>query len=310
MLHRDAYHESLKSVLGAPPDSCDLSPEVVEIEDLTTYTREKIKYQCHPGNWGSAYLLIPKSRREQKSPLIYCHHRHNRDWALGKSEVVGIQGDPDEAFGLELVQRGYIVFAPDALSFEERRPNEDDGPENNFKELADRLLRGETLLKKVIWDVSRGLDYVELRDEVDMQRVGFVGHGYGAKMAIWATAFDDRIQVGAAHGSISSMHQALKLGHTIQYEFSVPRLLQVADYDRIISLIAPRPFLLSATHQDPDSTDAREVYEKAMRNYARMGAENRISFYEYFDGEIDDPWFTIQARHHIYDWLDNWLKPY
>lgn len=310
MLHRDAYTESLKSVLGAPPDMSELEPEVLESENLTNYRREKIRYQCHPNDWGYAYLLIPTNTHESQMPVIYAHHRHNRDWTLGKSEVVGLKGDPEEAFGAELVERGYLVFAPDAIAFEERRPDDEAGAENNFKELANRLLRGETLLKKVIWDVSRGIDYLLTRDEIDPQRIGFLGHGYGAKMAMWSMAFDERISVGAAHGGISSMHQVLRLGHTIQYEFSVPRLLQVADYDRIISLAAPRPFLLSAATHDPDSTDAREVYEKAMRIYARMGVAERITLYHYQHGNIDDPWFTRQARHRIYEWLDNWLKPY
>lgn len=310
MRHREAYHESLRSVLGAPPDHAPLSPEILSVDHLTTHRREKLRYQVQPGDWAYAYLLVPINTREARLPVIYCHHRHNRDWTLGKSEVVGLSGEPEESIGAELVTRGYAVFAPDALSFEDRRPSPEAGADNNFRELAVRLLRGETLLKKVIWDVSRGLDYLETRPEIDPTRIGFAGHGYGARMAIWATAFDERIRAGAAHGSISSIHRAIRLGHTIQYEFSVPRLLQVADYDRILGLVAPRPFLLSATSQDPDSTDAPQVFEKAQRVYARMGAANRLDFFHYQQGSLDDPWMTRQARHRIYSWLDNWLKPY
>lgn len=308
-LHRDAYHESLKSVLGAPPDPAPLDAEVINVEQLDTYTREKIRYQVHPGDWGYAYLLRPHHSK-LPLPTIICHHRHNQDWMLGKSEVVGLAGDPDEAFGEELVRRGYNVFAPDALSFEDRRPNPEAGSDSNFRELAVRLLRGETLLKKVIWDIQRGLDYIFTRPEIDVKRIGFLGHGYGAKMAMWASAFDERIQVAVAHGSISSMRQALILGQAPQFEFTVPRLLQVADYDRILSLAAPRPFLLSATSHDPDSSDVDIIFEKALRSYTRMGASNRLNLYYYEQGDLDEPWMTVQARHHIYDWLDHWLKPY
>lgn len=308
-LHRDAYHESLKSVLGAPPDPAPLNAEVINVQTFDTYIREKIRYQVHPGDWCYAYLLIPNDAITPL-PTIYCHHRHNQDWTLGKSEIVGLDGDPDEAFGLELIERGYIVFAPDALSFEDRRPTPDAGADNNFRELAVRLLRGETLLKKVIWDVQRGIDYLYTRPEIDVKHIGFMGHGYGAKMAMWAGAFDERIQAAVAHGSISSMHQTLKLGQTIQYEFSVPRLLQVVDYDRVLSLSAPRPFLLSANAHDPDSSDVELLYEKALRTYTRIGAANRLSLYYYEQGDLDDPWMTQQARYHIYDWLDSWFKAY
>jgi dienelactone hydrolase len=307
--HKDAYHEALKSVLGAPPDPAPLNPEVLEVDTLTTHRREKIRIQTHPGDWCYAYLLIPH-HLPQPLPTIICHHRHNRDWSLGKSEVVGLRGDPEEAFGQELVERGYLVFAPDALCFEDRRPNQQAGAENNFRELVIRLLRGETLLKKVIWDIQRGLDYLQMRPEVDQTRVGFMGHGYGAKMALWSMAFDERLSVAAAHGSLGSMKYALELGHVVQYEFSVPRLLQVADYDRILSLAAPRPFLLSATIQDPDSADVNMVFEKAYMTYARAGVANRLGFYHYQNATLDEPWMTIQARHRMYDWFDQWLHPY
>jgi dienelactone hydrolase len=316
----EAFRQSLQSVLGAPPDPAPLEPKVLGTEELETYRREKIQYQVAPGEWSYAYLLIPHNDEGTVRPAVYCHHRHNRDWRLGKSEVVGLAGDPEEAIGLELVKRGYVVFAPDAVAFEERRPTRDDDEEdeglqrlndfmNNLRELSVRLLRGETLLKKIISDASRGIDYMETRPEIDNDRIGFMGHGYGSKMAMWVSAFDKRVAASVAHGSIGSMHETLRLEHNIQIEFSVPRLLQITDYDRVIAMSAPRPFLLSASEDDPDSTDARKVFEKAQRAYTRLGVENNLSFYHYpaYDGE---PWFTQRARHRSYDWLDGWLKPY
>jgi dienelactone hydrolase len=289
-------------------------PEVIDVASPDGYRREKVRYQAQLDQWTYAYLLIPDGAREPL-PAVVCHHRHNRDWSLGKSEVVGLDGDVNEAIGLELVKRGYVVLAPDAIGFEERCPEAVDckdqlaAYENNFRELAVRLLRGETLLKKVIWDAGRSIDYLETREEVDKRRIGYMGHGYGAKMAMWTAAMDERIAAGVAHGGVGSLHRALRLGHLIQFEFTVPRLLQVADYDRILSLVAPRPFLLSASRSDPDSTDVQDVYEKAERAYTRLGAANRLTLYHY-PAAPDEPWLTVEARHRAYDWLDNWLKPY
>lgn len=309
-----AHRDALRAVLGAPPDRAALNPHVLESVNAGLYRREKVTYQISPNEWGYAYLLIPNNLTAP-APVVFCHHRHNRDWRIGKSEIVGLAGKPSEALGLELVERGYIVFAPDAVSFEDRAaPNTDyenplDPYMRNFSELAVRLLRGETLLKKVIWDASRGIDYLMTRAEVDPNYVAIIGHGYGARMAMWTMAFDDRLTAGVAHGSIGSMHAALQIGLAIQVEFAVPRLLQIADYDRILSLAAPRPFLLSASKADPDSSDGELVYQKAKRTYQRMGAENRFSLY-YYDPEHDEPLFPAHARHQAYSWLDNWLKPF
>ncbi len=309
-----AHRDALRAVLGAPPDRASLNPRVLESVNVGYYRREKVTYQISPNEWGFAYLLIPNNLTAP-APAIFCHHRHNRDWRVGKSEIVGLAGKPSEAIGIELVERGYIVFAPDAVSFEERAsPYTDyDNPLDpymrNFSELAVRLLRGETLLKKIIWDASRGIDYLLERPEIDPNYLAIIGHGYGAKMAMWAMAFDDRLAAGVAHGIIGSMHAALQAGLPIQVEFAVPRLLQIADYDRILSLAAPRPFLLSASRTDPDSSDGELVYQKAKRTYQRMGADNRFSLY-YYDSDPEELLFPSHARHQAYDWLDNWLKPF
>lgn len=308
-----AHRESIKAVLGAPPDYAPLTPEIVGREDMGSYIREKIRYQIAPQEWGAAYLLIPKNI-QQTAPAVFCHHRHNRDWRIGKSEIVGLAGDPSHAIGLDLVKRGYVVFAPDAVSFEDRISqdiNHDDPLAaflQNYAELSVRLLRGETLLKKVIWDANRGVEYMLTRPEIDADRLAVMGFGYGAKMAIWLMAFDDRVFAGVAHGSIGSMHAALRNQLPIQVEFSVPRLLQIADYDRILSLIAPRPFLLSAAIDDPQSSDAESVYQKAKRTYLRMGAGNRFALYLYDTDEINS--FDAAARQRAYTWLDNWLHSF
>src|SRR5579871_1382582 len=122
----DTFRESISSVLGAPPDPAPLQPEVLDVVIGNGFRREHIKYQVSPGDWGYAYLLVPNNLRTA-APAIYAHHRHANNFKVGKSEIVGLAGDKEHAIGLELVKRGYIVFAPDAIGFEERRSPESNG---------------------------------------------------------------------------------------------------------------------------------------------------------------------------------------
>ncbi len=124
--HSDTLRESVISVLGAPPDPCPLQPEVLDVAAGKGFRREHIKFQVSPGDWSYAYLLIPDNLTSA-APVVYAHHRHENKFNLGKSEVVGIAGDKDQAIGLELVKLGYIVFAPDAVGFGERRSPDSDG---------------------------------------------------------------------------------------------------------------------------------------------------------------------------------------
>src|SRR5262249_1181711 len=148
---------------------------------------EHIKFQSGLGDWNYAYLLFPLNL-SAAAPVVYCHHREGA-YRLGKGEVVGLDTDKKYAIGLDLVKRGYIVFAPDAVGYGERRSAKSTGDAfdvaYNFQQLSLRLLRGETLLKKAIWDVSCGIDYLETRSEVDSRFLGFTGYGYGGYMALW-----------------------------------------------------------------------------------------------------------------------------
>lgn len=309
-MHLSNYTETLRQavtqVLGAPPDEAPLEAEILDVVEHDGYRREHVRYQVSLDDWGYAYLLLPPSNGKPL-PLVYAHHRHNNNHQSGKSEFwKGLSDDP----GLELVQRGYAVFAPDAIGFGERRAPESSGEEYdreyNFHLLAQRLLRGETLLRKVIWDVSRGIDYALTRPELDPNRIAFMGHGYGGRMAIWAMALEPRIRVGVAHCGIANYRDTLRRGAWFQPEFVVPRLLQVADIHHIMTLIAPRPFLLSTTTADMNQYGTNEVYRRALPAYEHFGAAHRLSFYVF---EEEDP-TGREPRAKALDWLNSWLKTY
>ncbi|HLY25316.1 MAG TPA: dienelactone hydrolase family protein [Aggregatilineales bacterium] len=303
------FRSSIVSVLGAPPDPCPLEPQIIEVAQCEGYRREHVKYQVSPGDWGYAYLLVPNDLTSAV-PAVVVLHRHENRFKIGKDEIVGITGDPSHAIGLELVRRGYVVFAPDALGFGERRSAESDGDgydlAYSFNQLALRLLRGETLLRKAIWDISRGLDYLETRTEVDLRFIGFMGHGFGGAMAMWSAAMDPRIRAAVSHGGVVTYRQQIRRGDWFQVEFVVPRLMQVADMHHILGMIAPRPFLLSMADGDALNTDTAEIYQKALRVYEAQGTENRLSFFRYHGSDT----FDIHMRNNAYDWLDSWLKPF
>lgn len=305
--YADTFKSSVLSVLGAPPDPAPLQPEVLDIVAGDGFRREHIKYQVSPGDYSYAYLLIPLNLRTS-APVVYVHHRHDNNFKLGKAEVVGLGGYKEHAIAVELAKRGYIVFAPDAIGFGERRsPNSDDDSSDlaySFHQLALRLLRGETLLKKVLWDIGRGIDYLETRTEVDSRFVGFIGIGYGGKMALWAAALEPRIKAAVAHGGLLTYKEQIRRGEWLQAEFVVPRLMQVADVHHMLTIIAPRPFLLSITGNELQSNDVLESFQKVQPVYAKYGASNRITLYCYPQGNHI---FEPRMRQNAYNWLDSWL---
>lgn len=301
----EVLSQSILSVLGAPPDPAPLAPQVLGVLEHDHYRREHIKYQVSPNQWGYAYLLIPKGV-SLPCPTIICHHSSG-NFAAGKEEMVD---ETRPSIGVELARLGYVVMAPDAFGYGERRsPNSSGAAYDAAYTLQYHtilLLRGETMLRHLISDISRAVDYLLTRPEVDGARLGFIGQSYGARMALWAAAFEPRLIATVAHGSLMSYRETVRQGSWFQIEFVVPRLMQVADLHHVLSLVAPRPFLLSTIEGDAHSSDAAEIYQRALAAYQRLGVPQRLAHYSYPHGNGFEP----AMRYKAYTWLNSWLKPY
>ena len=154
---RDRNH--LLSLLGKMPRKVELDLSVVEEVDCGAFVRKKVQYSSEAGEVIPAFLCIPKNIGTL-TPAIYCFHQHANNWLLGKSEVVGLIGSPDQAYAKELVERGYVTLAPDAIGFEERT-DVTDPVAYHAHQLHNRLMNGQTLLGKVLFDVSAGIDLLQ-----------------------------------------------------------------------------------------------------------------------------------------------------
>jgi uncharacterized membrane protein/dienelactone hydrolase len=229
----------LLELLGPFPKRVPLESRRLDVVDCGSYLREKVEYSTEPDERVSAYVCVPKECTTE-SAAVLCHHQHNFDFTLGKSEVVGLAGNPDQAYVAALAERGYITFSPDAIAFEER--NWSGGTfEAASYELASRLVRGHTLLAKVLHDASVGIDYLASRSDVDAERIGILGHSYGGRMAIWLAAVDHRIRAAASHCGCVGYADSLHRGAGIQMEFCVANLLNHGDMEEVVKLVAPTP---------------------------------------------------------------------
>jgi dienelactone hydrolase len=290
--------DDLKKFLGPFPDQCPLDAVLLETADCGLYVRETIEYAVEADERVKSFLLVPK-HINRTVPAIFAHHQHANQFHLGKSEVVGLKGDADQAYASELAERGYVVIAPDALAFEERNWSNPSGQAEYF-ELATRLVQGRTLLAKCLHDVGVALDYLVTRPEVDPPRIGFIGHSYGGKMAIWAPALDKRITASASNCGCVSYKQSLVRDTGVQMEFCLPGVLQFGDVEDIVSLVAPRALLLQATSNDVWSRGAKEIFESAKSAFPTKKLKLGI----WPGGHV----FTPEMRQAAYLFLDEHLK--
>ena len=291
MMNRDTF----LSLIGAfPRKPSDPSVQTVEIVDCGAYRRHKLTYNVEDGESISAYVCIPKDITG-KVPGIFCHHQHMGEFDIGKSEVVGLVGNPDQAYAAELAERGYVTFASDALAFEDRNWHDEPFLAETYEGTA-RISLGTTFMAKLLHDITIGIDVLSGIDEVDVSRIGFIGHSYGGKMAFWAAAYDHRIRAAVASCGSISLKRSLERDAGILPELMIPGFLAHGDVQDVASL-AEAAFLISGASDDVWSEGSQELRDTMVEN--GIDAESRM-----YEGEHC---FRKDMREYAYDFLDHKL---
>ncbi|NYF58102.1 dienelactone hydrolase family protein [Micromonospora purpureochromogenes] len=283
----------LDAALGPRPARVPLDVERLESVDCGSYVREKVSYAVTADQRVSAYVCVPKGA-DGPLPAVFCHHQHAGQFHLGKSEVVGLAGHPDQAYARELAERGFVTIAPDAIGFEERNWSPDGRSNVCWFELSSRLVRGRTLLASCLHEVSVALDHLVSRPEVDPNRLGFIGHSYGGRTALWAPAFDHRITASVSHCGCIPYRYSLTHDTGVQAEFVLPGFAAAHDLEDVLARYGPASLLISATTDDRWSRGAEELFAGARRS---LGDRVELAMYE--AGHV----FTAPMRERAYAFL-------
>jgi hypothetical protein len=227
------------------------------------------------------------------------------------------------------VKRGYVTFTWDALCFGERH----DPARGHYGEAIPFYRRHPqwSLLSKMVWDMSRGIDYLETLDFVDSSRIGSVGHSHGGITTLFGMALDDRIKVGSSNCGFDTFRID---GNTWRWSHAtavIPRLgfyvtspyINMDQYravpdsgvinlpfdmHQLLALIAPRPLFLSTSDEDfvfPNAGwSARQSLARVEPIYRLLDAGDRVGSHFFNGGHNFPPAASAKA----YDWLDRWLK--
>jgi dienelactone hydrolase len=189
-------------------------------------------------------------------------HQCNVDCTFGKEAVVGkVIVRPDQAYGLELAQQGFVVLAPDVVNCGERNiPAIRQEGECLFRSsCSSQFLKhmGRSKEGKVIFDATRAVDVLQSLDFVDPERIGAIGHCSGGTETLLAMVADQRIKAGVA----SAVHGISVRGRGM------------------IALIAPRfcMGLQGAYEGSPDNIkEVEDCYRFARGIYEGKGAPENL----------------------------------
>lgn len=268
------------------------------------YRRLRISYPGPEGDQIPAFLLVPDGQGPFGAMLV--HHQHNSQRHFGKSEVCGLVGDPLQSFGPALAKQNIVVLAPDSICFEDRRRNRsgtqaDEAADiaQHFNEMCYRLLRGDTLMRKVLIDSAQAISLLRIHELVDPERVGILGHSYGGNTVLFHSALDERIRFSCASGAACTYQY--KMTHQVGIEMAevIPEFTNHFDIPDLVTCLAPRPVLLVSAAEDKASYDAEKIVTLAQEACVSMGIASNIEHKRYEGGHA----LTQERFDDILHWL-------
>lgn len=298
----------ISEIIGIKADDLldNIEYKIIESTSESGYKRHYIEFDSF-GDKVIAYLLIPNT--VNNNPAVLINHQHNSERHLGKSEVCGLSGNPLQAFGPALAQRGFIVLSPDSICFEERRKNgqgimplTDEGDFlQHYNEMCYRILKGENLMKKVLVDAMNCVTLLSQLDFVNSKNVGTLGHSYGGNTVLFLSAIDERIAFSCASGSGATYKNRIQNNTGIEMSSVIPGFHREHDIDDVVCCIAPRHLLIVSADDDKYSKDADFVVNQAKHSYAIYEAEDKLQHMRYAGGHS----LTKERFDFIIDWMSN-----
>jgi dienelactone hydrolase len=198
------------------------------------------------------------------------------------------------------------VLAPDSICFEDRRRNRtgteaDEAADvaQHFNEMCYRLLRGDTLMRKVLSDSAQGISLLQTHSLVDPDRVGMLGHSYGGNTVLFHGALDERIRFACSSGAACTYQY--KMSHQIGIEMAevIPEFAMHFDIPDLVTCFVPRRILLVSATDDKASQDAEMIVTATQEMCASMGLTAHTEHKRYPGGHA----LTQERFDDIVHWL-------
>ena len=264
---------ALLSQLGYPPPG--FHAQVKERLEKSGEDHTAIYHRCRievaQGMDAYGLYIVPKNRRGRAPLVISCHG------GGGFPEMATFQGGAnyhDMVRGA--VAAGYAVYAPLAVMYPYRDRDHGTAIPEKVRGELDAVLRtkGTSLVAVEMAKLSKALDALLKRPEIDPARVGMVGLSFGGAYTVYAAALDPRIRAAVASCSFRD-RSGQPAGPGGPPAGVTP--------GELAALIAPRPLQVQAGRKDKliPVDSVRAAAAAARERYA--GNESRFA-YEEFDG--------------------------
>ncbi len=276
-----------------------LNARITGTVDHGDHIVEKVLYESLPGLYVTALVYVPK-QLDGPAPAVMCVNGH---WSGAKCMPL-IQ---ERCMGL--AKMGVIAFCQDVIGTGERQNFSGTPPTTYhgfYRGAAPRIV-DRSLLGYIMYECTRGLDYLLTRDDVDPQRVMCTGASGGGKQSMFFPALDDRL-AGSVPVCYVGSYQA-HMGATACVGEVPTNILRYSNQWEILALHAPRPLLCINASRDVPVFLPRHMYDALDRTaavYELYGADDAVRGVEVDSGhdynrEMRQIMYRHVARHLLGD---------
>jgi dienelactone hydrolase len=289
-----------------PAGQGSLDTRSIKIYDNDELTAYRLSVRLYDGVHAYGILAIPKKMRAgEKRPLVFVQHGQGGT----PEDALGIEPNPRadavySRFGLALLRRGYLVFAP-MISTQTKTGRD---------EVSRRTqILGRSVIGIEVRKFGRVLDFLSTQTFVDSSRFAFYGLSYGGYTALWTGPVEPRFKVVISSGHFNDWDvktSDITQGTSFLFYESVLdmfsfNLLPRFSHSEVAMLIAPRPFMIEAGAKDGVIIAPRRFADLEMSRveelYRRLGIpeKGRVA-------RFDGPHQVNGAE--AYPFLDHWLN--
>lgn len=284
-LQDELRRKALGVIGGMPEGRTPLNARVTGTIPMDGYRIEKLVFESLPGIHVTALVYVPDGPAGRKPAVLV---------ACGHSEV-GKAFRNYQEIAVRLVRRGYVVLCWDPVGQGERsqfwdrargrsRYNLVCGEHAVLGNLA--TLAGTSLVRYMVWDGMRAVDYLLARDDVDGGKLAITGTSGGGFQALWVGALDPRIAVvlPSCFPTALPMRMANRIFEDPDSdpEQDPPGLVsEGVDHPGLLLLAYPRPVHVAAAVLDFFPIEgARKTMREVAAFYRRFGRGDRIAISE------------------------------
>ncbi len=303
---RTLWHERMGTW---PPLITEPVVETFESVKLENFTRHRVRFLWTPQEETTGYLFIPDKAAESPRPAVLTVFYE-------PETAAGIDGKPYRDFAYQFAKRGFVTLSIGTTETTEAKeyslywPSIDDATVQPLSMLAYVAVNA--------WHVLAS------RPEVDPERIGVTGHSYGGKWSMFASCLFEKFACAAWSdpGIVFDVRPSVNYWEPWYLGYHpkpwrkrgvpdaenparglYPKLLKEGrDLHELHTLMAPRPFLVSAGSEDP--VHRWQALNHSIAVNRLLGQENRVAMHNRPEHSPN-----AESNEILYAFFEHFLRP-